>query len=105
MALTQTNPLEDWKKALGLQDWDIRVVDNCSPLDLSNPRHAGEVEYEEATKTAVIRFTKDATYKTLIHELLHIKFALLDDSGNPLQDRILHQIIDDLARALAGVAR
>ena len=37
--------------------------------------------------------------KTLVHELLHLKFCLLGDSGNDLQDRYVHQLIDDLARA------
>lgn len=105
MAMIQEiDPVAEWKSILGLQDWDIQIV-NCSPRDLSDPNSAGEVEYTEATKIAVIRLTKDATEKTFIHEMLHIKFALLQDSGNPLQDRIVHQLIDDLARAFAGVKR
>ena len=42
--------------------------------------------------------------RTLIHELLHLKLCLLGESGNALQDRLAHQLIDDLADALYRAA-
>lgn len=35
--------------------------------------------------------------KTLVHELLHLKMAFLDDSGDDLRDTLTHAMIDDLA--------
>lgn len=43
--------------------------------------------------------------QTLVHELLHIKCCFLDDNGDELQSRILHQIINDLARAFVVEAQ
>lgn len=37
--------------------------------------------------------------KTLVHELLHLRFSDLENSGDPLRDKLTHQLIDDLARA------
>ena len=34
-----------------------------------------------------------------------IKLSLLDDSGNRLQDRVVHQLVDDLALALVDAKR
>lgn len=73
-------------------------------------RCTGECEYNEVCKGAFIKLLRPECYgqriipynieKTLVHELLHIKFCLLDDSGNPLQDRIVHQLIDEFANIL-----
>ena len=101
--------LAKWQKRLGLTDWVIDLRDNCVPDDMELPSVAGECVWQEVNKTAVIRIIKPECYgeriapfdfeKTLVHELLHIKFCLLEESGNPLQDRVLHQIIEDLAKA------
>ena len=103
--------LKKWQKLLGLQDWKIKLLDNCTPADMVT-KDCGETEYNEVQKCAYIRILSPQYYgetefnipfcqeKTLLHELLHIKFALLDDNGNEMQSRVLHQIIEDLARAL-----
>ena len=38
-------------------------------------------------------------------ELLHLKFSLLGENENELQNRLVHQLIDDLAKALVGAKR
>ena len=101
--------LRKWVRILTLQDWTIRVIPNALPEDMIEGG-AGEVQGKESIKTAVIRILDEACYgdrivpfrfeKTLIHELLHLKFCLLGESGNPLQDRLVHQLIDDMARIL-----
>lgn len=38
--------------------------------------------------------------KTLVHELLHLKFSFWCKNEDDIGDRVMHQMIDDLARAL-----
>lgn len=104
-----------WQNILGLTDWRIRLKTDCSPNEMTLSNCAGETEWTESIKTAYIRILSEKDYgerivpfdpeKTLVHELLHIKFCLLGESGNDLQDRLVHQYIDDLARALVGTYR
>ena len=101
--------LEKWKRRLGLQDWHIVLEADVIPSDMTLENVAGETEWTESAKCAVIRILREDCYgtrivpfdfeKTLVHELLHLKFCLLGESGNDLQDRYVHQLIDDLARA------
>ena len=104
-----------WRRLLGLRDWHISLCFDASPWDMRLSDVDGEVDFEETVKTAAIRILREDFCedrigpfnfeKTLIHELLHLKFCLLDNSGNALQDRLVHQLIDDLARAFAAVSR
>lgn len=102
--------LEFWKKRLNLKDWTIRLYDDCVSLEGNN---VGETEIEEVGKYAIIRTIKPECYgyerlypfhfeRILVHELLHLKLRLLEDSGNALQDRLVHQLIEDLARSFVG---
>ena len=104
--------LNKWQKAFRLQDWVIKLVSDCNPSGFGwTDDREGECVYVESTKTAEIRILDERFYgkrlipynyeRILIHELLHIKFALLQDTGNELQDRVVHQIIDDLAKGIA----
>lgn len=104
-----------WQQRLGLQDWRIDLRDNAIPSDFVLENVAGECEWNEVNKAAVIRIINPICYgdriipfdyeKTLVHELLHIKFCLLDNSGNALQDRIVHQLIDEFAVIFVREAR
>lgn len=107
--------LKEWKHRLQLDDWHIVLIENCSPNDMTLKDCAGETEWGEVGKTAVIRIIDKKDYgsriepfdfeKTLVHELLHCKLCLLGESGNDLQDRLVHQYIDDLAKALVSAKR
>lgn len=107
--MTNKQLLKKWIDILGLQDWLIELRDNMTPDEMDLSSVAGQCDWQEVNKTAVISIIKPECYgeritpfdfeKTLVHELLHIKFCLLDESGNALQDRVLHQIIEDLAKA------
>ncbi len=102
--------LKEWQHRLGLDDWKIVLKEDCSPNDMVLKDVVGETEFEEVNKCAVIRIITEKDYgnriipfnfeKTLIHELLHLKFCLLGESGNDLQNRIVHQLIEDMAKAL-----
>lgn len=104
-----------WVEVLSLKDWEIKVQDNCEGCEFENVAY-GECTYNLTPKLASIKLLdekcvpKDAFYKydkeqTLVHELLHCKFALIDDSGNYIVDRIIHQLVDDFACALVKVKR
>lgn len=103
-----------WVSILGLDDWEIHYNLECNISDLVIEDAAGECVYNEVTKSGTIRILSEKEYrkldssfefdfeKTLVHELLHLKFCLLDDTSNPLQGRVLHQLIDEMACALVG---
>ncbi len=109
----QSNLLKVWKQRLSLVDWNIELHDNALPTEFINDDVAGECEWQEVNKTAVIRILDPACYgkrlipfnfeRILVHELLHIKFSLLDSSENNLQNRIVHQLIEDLAKAFVSI--
>ena len=103
--------LKEWQDRLGLQDWVIKLKEDCSPNDMNQRGCSGEAEWVESNKAAIVRICAEKDYgegcivpyhpeQTLVHELLHLKFCLLDESGNSLQDRIVHQMVDDFAKAL-----
>lgn len=104
--MTNTELLEFWQKNLGLQDWKITLFDNCNHLEVDG---CGTTDLDEVHKIAVIRIIDQVYYgnrvvpfsfeKTLVHELLHVKFAMIDNTDDKIHDRLLHQYIDDLARA------
>lgn len=102
--------LQEWQERLGLSHWAISAHHNCAPDEMIQCNVAGECEWQEVNKSAVIRLADAKLYgrrilkycaeKTLVHELLHIKLCMLGESGNRLQDRIQHQIIEDMAKVL-----
>ena len=107
--------LKLWKNRLGLGDWKIKLNENVSPNDLISQNAFGECTYDTVHKVAeisiasekdcqgrLVNFDKE---KTLVHELLHCKFAIIDDSGNDIVDRFIHQLIEDLAKALIKTHR
>ena len=110
--------LDEWQKRLGLSDWYITLVSNCNSQDMELQDADGYVYYEETLKAAKITMinpeTRTASLRpfdfeeTLVHELLHLKFCLLergDKWEQKTQLRVLHQIIDDLARAFVAIKR
>lgn len=107
--------LEEWKNRLGLQAWRIKLKDNMVPEDMIADDSTGCVDFVESVRSARIEIMDKKYYgdrivpydweKTLVHELMHLKLSLLDNSGSDLQDRLLHQYIDDIARALVDAKR
>lgn len=107
--------LEEWVKRLGLTDWRIKLNDGLMPTDMSEQDVVGCAVFEESSKTARIEILDEKYYgvrivpydyeKTLVHELLHLKLSLFQTNVEPLQERLMHQIIDDLARAFVDAKR
>lgn len=106
--------LRYWRKCLDLEDWHIRLDDECDISDM-DIETVGQTTWQEVSKTARIQIIDPVHYgervipfdyeKTLVHELLHLKTCLLTDNVDPLQERVGHILIDDLARALVDAKR
>ena len=105
--------LNEWQERLGLQDWEIILRYNCKREDMDEPDYSiGETHWETTSKCARIQIISKEEYgneKTLVHELLHCKFSMIDKDLNTYEgivtEQARHQLIDDLARALVMAKR
>lgn len=87
--MTATNEelalLEKWKRKLCLQEWRIKLLTRLRPEEMAMDDVAGCTEWSESIKTARIEIVDPAYYgdrivpfdfeKTIVHELLHLKFS------------------------------
>lgn len=109
------NLLREWQHRLGLDDWYIVLRQNVSPNDMVLQGCSGECEKDEVNKCAVIRIIDKKDYgdrilpfdeeKILVHELMHLKFWIIENTENETQNRLVHQLIDDMAKALVDARR
>ena len=101
------NLLKMWIVLLHLEDWDISwhvasEKDKDACVDA-----LAEVQVESSIKWAHITIAPETKFKNepdrsvqqvLIHELLHVKFALIQpDDLDTTEYRVQHQLIDELA--------
>lgn len=102
---------EYWIDVLGLKEWDI-VFRIQRKSDMTLPDCSGDVNYQFIHKKAIVSlidpidwnndlFEQDME-ETLIHELLHLKFAITDDTeeGQNSMPLLSHQLLCDIARSL-----
>lgn len=108
-----------WKKVLNLQDWDIKFCWKKRASEMPIEGASGCCEYVTSLKQAVISMLDEDDYanddfpydyeKTLVHEMMHIKFALVDlepgDTPNPVHSKAVHQMVDDFAGICVGLNR
>ena len=107
--------LGKWQSLLQLNEWVITLNDNVSPNDMQLQNVAGECIWDDVHKCATINLIDEKDYgdrllpydkeKTLVHELLHIKFCMFDGVGDELFNRLLHQLIEDMAKSLIRAER
>ena len=113
--------LEEWQERLGLQDWQIILKYNCKKDQMDDPQYSvGETNWETTNKCARICIISKEEYgtgkmldfdfeKTLVHELLHCKFSMIDKDLNTYEgivtEQARHQLINDLAMALVMAKR
>jgi len=105
--------LKYWQRKLDLMDWRIVLEDESPLCNFVLKNVQGETEWDTTNKFAVIRIIREEEYgkrilpfvkeQVLIHELLHIKFAMLWDNNTDIQNDLLHQQIESLARTLYEV--
>lgn len=117
--VTEQNLLKEWQERLGLQDWVIALRINCKQEDMELEDVNGETTWTTSIKSALIKIISKEEYgerilpydfeKVLVHELLHLKFGLLDQKITSYESdvayEVRHQLIDDLARALVMAKR
>ena len=107
--------LREWTERLGLHDWRIKLLPCCRPDEMTDSDVSGCSVWQEVNKVARIEIVDPTFYgerivpfdweKTLVHELLHLKTCLISSECDPLQERVAHQLIDDLARAFVDAKR
>ena len=112
--------LKEWQERLGLQDWVIKFYPNCKAEEVDEGTSIGSTTWQTTNKTAIIKIIDKKEYseeymipydfeKTLVHELLHIKFSTIDKDLNTYEgivvEQVRHQLIDDLARAFIMAKR
>lgn len=107
---------EEWKKVLGLENWQIDVKIKRD-YDMTE-QGTGYCNWTIAIQSAFIEMLDHIDWykvadgfphdmeKTLVHELLHCRFAMLDSYEKGTADHImLEQNIDLLANAMVGLKR
>lgn len=104
--------LAEWQKILRLQDWIIDVS-ICRERDMRLSDNCGECEWNLYKKMAWIRILDPVDYPpdsmkpqdmelTLVHELLHLHLAPLDDDK---KDIAIEQAIEAISGGLVDVHR
>ena len=98
-----------------MQDWSIILQVDCAPGEMVEPDSSGCVSWQESTKSAYIQILDEAYYgeravpfdfeKTLVHELMHLKMCMTYNESGTLKERIVHQILDDISKALVEAKR
>ena len=100
--------LAKWQPILRLQDWDIEIL-YVKPCEL-DPHTGGQVIRCDGKKTARIKvldpdcfdpclIVKNDPEYTVVHELVHIHFAIFDglkDEANLLYEQGIHKIAQAL---------
>lgn len=104
-----------WRNKLGLNDWTIKFDWDVEPEDMAIEDSCGCASWQESNKTALIQILRPDRYgervapfdveKTIVHELLHIKLSFISSECDPLQQRVAHQLIDDLAKSMVSARR
>lgn len=119
--------VSEWIARLGISNWDISVKSDCTMeeihLILDGEDATGAVRWATLNKKAQVFILSEEEFdkldenkkwmgkydfeQTLVHELLHIKFAALWDSfeNQFLADWFHQQGIEDMATALVEAKR
>lgn len=115
IVITQLDNMKKWQHRLLLDNWNISLYENLAPEQMKLESVAGVCSYTASTRCADIQLL-DEIYlrnypeaqdveKTLVHELLHVKFAILFDNLDGVAELLLHQTIDDLSKSLIAAER
>lgn len=108
--------LEEWKKILRLQDWDI--IAKIVPLsEMAKEENQGQNDYLFQSHQACIRILRPDDYgkadfpqdmeRVLVHELCHILFSFADPyiESNPVLSDYHEAAVDNFARVLVPLVR
>lgn len=98
-----------WQHVLGLDNWIIKSS-ICEEDEMTLSDSSGECQYNYTIKCATIRMinprcltikriAKYCAELTLVHELLHCKFSIIENNSD-FEQKIQHGLIEDIAKAL-----
>ena len=102
--------VEKYQRVLRLQDWDIKV--ELVPRDTLSPHRDGEIELCMNFKKAVLRLSTPETFKgnitepeqnmehVLIHEILHLHFAGIDEKWKGIENNLYEIAINKIAEGI-----
>lgn len=106
---------DEWVKRLHLEEWDIDFQWRVLEKDMTEPNSTGCTSANVIDRQAIIQMVDPVDFpnspftydyeKTLVHELLHLVFWDMDDTGDKLRDHLTHCMIDRMARALVSAKR
>ena len=106
----------EWQKRLRLTDWEV-VIELSRKSDFVQNTWYGQCSWTLTRKAAHVRVMDVIDYPadnpwdydmehTLVHELLHLKFApFVDIDTDTLLGIVIEQTIDELARVLLELKR
>lgn len=107
--------LNEWTTRLGLQDWVIHLNINQNPVAARLHDASGHITIEPVNKCGRIDIIAKKFYgnriipfdfeKTLVHELLHLKFSIFEVLDNELYQHNSHTLLNDMARAMVMAKR
>lgn len=106
--------LREWQRILFLDDWII-TANFVEPHEMKNRNCAGENEFQPVNRCAAICILKSEHWPpsaiakqcqevTLIHELLHCKFLLVENDRPSVEDAYYetaqHAMLEQMAKSL-----
>mgnify|MGYP000879737975 FL=1 len=106
--------LAEWQKRLCLDAWDVRIgIYRERAFD--GEGRSGEISYSIESGKAVIKLLDPVDYPdedfpqdmevTLVHELLHLKFAAFTPQDDTLEHRLFEQTVESMANLLVALKR
>lgn len=106
--------LVKWQKRLRLDAWDVRIGIRRE-RDFDGKWCSGEISYSIESGKAVIKLLDPVDYPdkdfpqdmeaTLVHELLHLKFAAFTPQDDTLEHRLFEQAVESMANLLVALKR
>ncbi len=105
----------EWQALLGLADWKV-VVRIRRAWEMKYPNADGEVGWTDDRRQAIIRILDPVDYEptrifpqdmeeALVHELLHLHFALISFEDHTKEDTLQEQALHALARGYVALKR
>lgn len=105
----------EWQRVLRLQDWLV-VVRIVRKRDMKFDNSAGEAGWTPDRRDAIIRILDPLDYEptriyeqdmelSLVHELLHLHFALISYKDDTIEDTLQEQALHAIADGLVGLKR
>ena len=103
-----------WKPMLRVSDWEV-TIGYAHQHEFRSPSAEAQCHYERNLKRARILVLEPAEYhsgngfpqdieETVVHELLHLHFATIDDSDG-VKEVVFEQAIESIATSIIALER